>query len=554
VFWSEHQFGRFRKRLGQELRKYNDLFQRLGIRETPTHQDAFLVLSEISNEFGTRNASLDADAYAVAIACWRMLESALEQNTIPASDIATLKDAKCVPNSDHVLCPPSWMFFEDRAGLASKFEGFLKTNAIARPLGASKAMAAAGVRTLATAVEVQLLECRNASEHPALAQRVQERRLQLARVLDAQSAQANPNDKLAELDLIRFESAELLSISYRLEAFGKSLPSTPEDCPALYRSSEKLLLFVVPEGRVPWASISRELALALYPDDEPGRIAPGLKEVLSADTLAEAKAVLDELGFSTLESAPAAAAAGTETVGTLGGTTTPPETPTTQPPGLTPDQAVAALLGAGSTPPTPPPAELNKPEAPLGSPVGGTGTTNGGGTSSGGAPGGSSQVPRPRAPRRGKLRSYVVRDTTPPEGESDPRKAAERGAVAEAGIAKVVAFEQAEPNKRHPKVMPTNHPGYDVESSDASAQIVRYIEVKSLSGLWGADGVGLTSTEFSKARELGDRYWLYVVEKAQQSDARIYCIQDPARKVDQFLYDAGWQDTSTPDSGASVAP
>jgi hypothetical protein len=97
--------------------------------------------------------------------------------------------------------------------------------------------------------------------------------------------------------------------------------------------------------------------------------------------------------------------------------------------------------------------------------------------------------------------------------------------------------------------MPKNHPGYDIESRDTSGEIERYIEVKSRSGLWGDDGVGLTSTQFSKARELGEQYWLYVVENAAQPDAQIYRIQNPAGKVEQFLYDAGWQDTAEPKVG-----
>jgi hypothetical protein len=550
VFWSEHPFGRFRKQLGQELRKYNDLFKSLGIREGPNEQDALKVLSELSEEFGSRNRSLDVAAHAVILACWRMLESALENETVSQSNLADLKAVKCIPNADLLLSPPSWIFFEDRAGLAAKFAGFLKTNAIARPMGSSKAMAASGVRTLVTAVEAKLLECRNASEYPALAQRIQERRLQLARVLDAQADHTDPSTKLAELDLIRFETAELLRISYHLEAFGQSLSSAPEDCPALYRSSANLLLFVLTEGRVPWTSISRELALALYPDDEPGRIASALKDVLSAETLADATAVLDELGFSTLESTPTSPVAGTETIGSLGGTSTPPETVAVQPSSPAPTQAAEAVLEGPATPPTQPAADFIKPQAPLIPPAGGTGTNTGCDTSrdtTGGA--GAQNAPRPRAPRRGKLRSYVVRDTTPPDGESDSGKVADRAAIDEAGIAKVVAFEQAEPHKRQPKVMPKNHPGYDIESRDTSGEIERYIEVKSRSGLWGDDGVGLTSTQFSKARELGEQYWLYVVENAAQPDAQIYRIQNPAGKVEQFLYDAGWQDTAEPKVG-----
>jgi hypothetical protein len=264
VFWAEHPFGRYRVQLGQDLRKFNDLFQKLNVGETANHQDALKVLAQLTEEFGSRNRALDETAHAVALACWRMLESALETKTISPNDLARLKDVRCVPNAAHNLTQPTWIFFEDRAGLAAKFAGFLATNAIPRPLGASKAMAAAGVRTLATAVEVSLLECRNPAEDKTLAQRIQDRRDQITRVLDARAAHADPSEKLTHLDGIRFESAELVSISYKLNAFGRTLDSTPEDCPALFRKAQNLLLFVATGGRVPWTSIARELALALY--------------------------------------------------------------------------------------------------------------------------------------------------------------------------------------------------------------------------------------------------------------------------------------------------
>jgi len=543
VFWSEHSFGRFRKQLGPELRKYNDFFQRLGVSEKPNHHDALKVLSELTSEFGSRNRSLDDAAHAVALACWRMLESALESATLSSADLASLKDARCVPNATHNLTPPTWIFFEDRAGLAAKFEGFLATNAIPRPLGAAKAMAAAGVRTLATAVEVSLLEFPNPVEDPELARRIQERRLQLARVLDAQAAHTNTDEKLTKLDHIRFEKVDLLKISYKLNAFARTLTSTPEDCPALFRAAEGILFFVAPNNRVPWTSIARELALALNPDEEPGRIASGLKEVLSAETTEEAKAVLDELGFSTLEATSTTPVAGTETIGELGGqTTTPDSPPVNEPPPLTPGQAVDAILGPDAKPPTPPPPGLDKPDLPEGQPTGVPGATGG----KGGKSGPSGPGTRPPAPQRGKLRSYVVKNPTPSECEPDPAKVKQRGAIANAGVAKVVAYETEA--KRNPKEMPPQHPGYDIESHNASGEVERFIEVKSISGYWGTEGVGLTSPEFFKACELGDRYWLYVVERADQPDARIYCIQNPARKVDQFLYDDGWQQAATENS------
>ena len=113
-------------------------------------------------------------------------------------------------------------------------------------------------------------------------------------------------------------------------------------------------------------------------------------------------------------------------------------------------------------------------------------------------------------------------DDSPPDEEANAR----RLATAQAGVAKVMQYESD--NGRQPHEMPGNHEGYDVESSNDNGEIERYIEVKSLSHDWDVDDAEMTAPEFSKATELGPLYWLYVVERAQQDDFQLHCIQDPA--------------------------
>jgi hypothetical protein len=92
--------------------------------------------------------------------------------------------------------------------------------------------------------------------------------------------------------------------------------------------------------------------------------------------------------------------------------------------------------------------------------------------------------------------------------------------------------------------MPHWNPGYDVESRDAAGNIVRYIEVKSLSGYWKNTYAVLSRPQFEKALALGDIFWLYVVERAQSDDFRIHRIQNPALKANHFMFDDGWRATA----------
>ena len=89
--------------------------------------------------------------------------------------------------------------------------------------------------------------------------------------------------------------------------------------------------------------------------------------------------------------------------------------------------------------------------------------------------------------------------------------------------------------------MPHTHPGYDVESRNPSGTIERFIEVKSCPGDWDRKGVALTKTQFEKAMEMGDKFWLYVVEHAETGNFNIIRIQNPGRLVNQFFYDDGWR-------------
>lgn len=57
----------------------------------------------------------------------------------------------------------------------------------------------------------------------------------------------------------------------------------------------------------------------------------------------------------------------------------------------------------------------------------------------------------------------------------------------------------------------------------------------------------MSKPQFEDGQTLGDLYWLYVVEFAMSPEFRIYRIQDPARRVTDFLYDDGWSALAEPD-------
>jgi hypothetical protein len=90
------------------------------------------------------------------------------------------------------------------------------------------------------------------------------------------------------------------------------------------------------------------------------------------------------------------------------------------------------------------------------------------------------------------------------------------------------------------KIMPPNHPGYDIEVWN-DGTIERYIEVKALRDAWGARGVGMTPTQFKHAQKWCDKYWLVVVEQVESPNGAVTRIQDPATCVTRFQFDDGWK-------------
>ena len=89
---------------------------------------------------------------------------------------------------------------------------------------------------------------------------------------------------------------------------------------------------------------------------------------------------------------------------------------------------------------------------------------------------------------------------------------------------------------------PTNNPGFDLYETGPDEQPMRWCEVKAMTGSLTDRPVGLSRTQFDCAREHGDTYWLYVVERTGTDRARIVRIQDPAGNARTFTFDHGWLD------------
>lgn len=95
---------------------------------------------------------------------------------------------------------------------------------------------------------------------------------------------------------------------------------------------------------------------------------------------------------------------------------------------------------------------------------------------------------------------------------------------------------------------PTHNPGFDLIESGPDGKLIRWCEVKAMTGSLDDHSVGISRSQFECAREHGENYWLYIVEYANDENAQIVCIQDPAGKAQTFIFDYGWRDVAVIDS------
>jgi hypothetical protein len=338
VFWGEHPFGRFRKRLGDHFRDYNSLFKVLDVHETPNHEDAVKVLKELSDEFGKMNSPLDDEAERVLMGCWELIEKSIEKNELNKESFKTLQKIKCIPDRRRILNLPEMLFFENRPGLVEKFDDSLKNNVIQRHLGTWRAMFQAGVQALGSKIQIILQECPECREYPEFKQKIIERKDQIGRILDTYSENGGTEDALRILDDINYFSASYIKIKYKVHVFKRYFESEFETPPALYQLEQnQRQLIILKTDRTNWASVARELAIALLPDEDPGKIASPLKDVLSASSLDEAANTLDDLGFQRLDTTKRETIQSVETISELGVKVPMPDNFDPETPGESPD-------------------------------------------------------------------------------------------------------------------------------------------------------------------------------------------------------------------------
>lgn len=272
-----------------ESQAIRSLYAWLGVRTEAAPTDIAQSLLALAQTASVR--PLDIETRDRVKQCWQTLNNlnaALSEETA-----VLLRVQPVIPNRHHSLTRPDHLFWLDQTDLAHKFadpDAFLLPDALW-----GQAVAAAGVRPLSTALQLQLIYTTNAVDDLALAQRLRQRRPLIERLLSTTAKDQAATDATAFLDNLRVWRAPHLQVQYRLPlAAAKAITTTPEAAVAKLDVRANSLVVTTGEPARLWPAIARELALALSGG---GLLVLGLKEVLMAESFSAAAQALTELGL-----------------------------------------------------------------------------------------------------------------------------------------------------------------------------------------------------------------------------------------------------------------
>lgn len=162
-----------------------------------------------------------------------------------------------------------------------------------------------------------------------------------------------------------------------------------------------------------------------------------------------------------------------------------------------------------------------------------------GGGHGGSGSGGGSRKRTPNGAQGRQFHTYVSVNANSDPTDDEGLSADDLKATESAAIDFIVSLEP------HLERTPTNNPGFDLYEGESLEFVVRYVEVKSKKGSWN-NAVALSEEQFRLAEIERERFWLYVVENAQNpAQRRLHKIQDPVGKSKYFTFDSGWKAIAT---------
>jgi hypothetical protein len=263
----------------------------LGVRDQPAAADIVHSLQRISREAGSQTP-LKADSQAIVERCLNRLSEMLQQGEVDPAELEPLREQPVLLSRRHILTRPADMLLASPPELAGRFP--MLANFLINPAEPAAALAAAlGVLPISEAAELLVNTPAGAVEDPALHEHLTGRLPLIERLLKG----AVPAAKVQRLADLQLFTADPLTIQYRLTHRDKTVKSQPENVTAILAAGPFALYVNAAAQPLPWTAVAREILQFLQPERPGAGLVIAVKELLAADSPAQASQTLKELGL-----------------------------------------------------------------------------------------------------------------------------------------------------------------------------------------------------------------------------------------------------------------
>jgi len=598
LYWTPPGLGNYAYTVPESLEQFRPLFIAIGVKNAPDAEDCVDVLLDIiKKHFEQLKKPISGVDRAVYDTCLAGIASAHDSDELNYEDLTRLKEAPSVLNLSSQGIYPDEIFLLDSEWLASFFNGELD-QALCRPyIELWSLLEEIGVRKLTECAEVKLefLDGDESTEEK-ISQILLDKTDIILRLLHDKPGSIKQKFR-NDLSKIKVVSYDLVRIQAEANYEDNHVLATPTNASAFYDVHGYKLILARPITSRSWSHILNAIFHQLMPEETGGEISKLTLSIrpLMLMTTEEAHLELTDAGIPLLEkesllsedltSPELEKIGGAEDSDDTSDDISENEKPISDQEDIPVDdefvepntEEISSYERGSSEPneappgkgqPSPAPSQVAKgpsTEKPLekSAPPGNTPSPSEGESeeeSSGGEirKPGQRRAPgeKPSPPKRPKhktqwdrqLRSYVRKLVENTDCLNDETDSNEHNLAVEV-IARdaVCSYEKA--RGRVAEQMPQTHPGYDIISRDPLTHEERYIEVKGISGEWNLTGVGLSKLQFTNAQDLGEQYWLYVVEFISDlENLRVHPVCNPANQVTAFMFNGDWRDAVTEES------
>ena len=299
VFWTDVGLGRWAHQLAHGHRTYQQFFDLVGVLDAPEPAHVEGILRQISRATG--NDKLDDDDRRVVHRCWELLDEQLsDPSTAPTAltVLARLRSVRSAADARGMLDKPEMLIFIDGRRLAEKIE-LISNNLIRRDQTTQRALTAAGVQAAEDLIDTFVDPALASSPAEGIRGLIFDRRPAIRRLVESHRQDDGTYD-VSRLDAVEFREMPGLVIEYRVRFAHRVQITDPEPSEAVFLEDQNELLV---RTQVPSRHLAREVARCIEPEADVSVIAPPLHEILSAPSLGDAMAVLNDYGVRDLDEA-----------------------------------------------------------------------------------------------------------------------------------------------------------------------------------------------------------------------------------------------------------